>query len=51
MSKNQKGQQYKIRFISNTDHEKLKQIGKDESRSINYLINYAIKQFLKEKEE
>lgn len=43
---NQKGQQYKMRFLDNEDHEKLKQKGKKEDRSINYLINQAIKEYL-----
>jgi predicted HicB family RNase H-like nuclease len=48
MSINQKGQQYKMRFLDNEDHEKLKLKGKKEDRSINWLINQAIKKFLKE---
>ncbi|HAK13353.1 MAG TPA: hypothetical protein DCM33_01565 [Acinetobacter radioresistens] len=42
----QKGQQYKMRFLDNEDHEKLKLKGKEEDRSINWLINQAIKEFL-----
>ncbi|WP_171553583.1 hypothetical protein [Acinetobacter sp. Ac_5812] len=48
MSINQKGQQYKLRFLDDKDHEALKQIGKKEDRSLNYLINQAIKRFLQE---
>lgn len=44
--KEQKGQQYKMRFLDNEDHEKLKLKGKNEDRSINWLINQAIKEFL-----
>ncbi|MFV5377592.1 hypothetical protein [Acinetobacter calcoaceticus] len=50
MSINQKGQQYKLRFIDAKDHEALKQRGKEQDRSLNYLINQAIKQFLQRKE-
>lgn len=46
MSTNQRGQQYKLRFLDDEDHEKLKLKGKNEDRSINYLINRAIKEFL-----
>jgi predicted HicB family RNase H-like nuclease len=46
MSINQKGQQYKLRFLDNKDHEALKQKGHEEDRSLNYLINQAIKEFL-----
>jgi|GEM_PF-1306184 len=42
----QKGHQYKMRFLDNEDHEKLKLKGKEEDRSINWLINQAIKEFL-----
>lgn len=42
----QQGQQYKMRFLDNKDHEKLKLKGEQEDRSINYLINQAIKEFL-----
>lgn len=48
VSINQKGQQYKMRFLDNEDHEKLKLKGKKEDRSINWLINQAIKKFLNE---
>ncbi|MEK5787666.1 hypothetical protein V3528_07665 [Acinetobacter johnsonii] len=44
--KEQKGQQYKMRFLDNKDHEKLKAKGEKEDRSLNYLINQAIKEFL-----
>jgi len=46
MSTHQKNQQYKMRFLDNEDHEKLKLKGKEEDRSINWLINQAIKEFL-----
>lgn len=42
----QKYQQYKMRFLDNKDHERLKLKGEQEDRSINYLINQAIKEFL-----
>ena len=42
----QRGQQYKMRFLDDKDHEKLKQHGRKNDRSINYLINQAIKEFL-----
>ncbi|RZG63967.1 hypothetical protein EXE25_18070 [Acinetobacter bouvetii] len=48
--KEQRGQQLKIRFFDDTDHEKLKEIAEMEDRSLNYLVNQAIKQFLKNKE-
>lgn len=48
MSTHQKNQQYKMRFLDNEDHEKLKLKGKKEDRSINWLINQAIKKFLNE---
>ena len=38
----QRGQQYKMRFLDDKDHEKLKQHGRKNDRSINYLINQAI---------
>ena len=44
----QKGQQYKLRFLDDVDHLKLKEVAKKEDRSLNYLINQAIKKFLKE---
>ena len=44
--KEQKNQQYKMRFLDNEDHEKLKAKGEKEDRSLNYLINQAIKEFL-----
>ncbi|WP_446089903.1 hypothetical protein [Acinetobacter sp. 1124_18A] len=50
MSINQRGQQYKLRFLDDKDHEALKQRGREEDRSLNYLINQAIKQFLQSKE-
>lgn len=48
--KEQKGQQLKIRFFDNADHEKLKEIAEKEDRSLTYLVNQAIKQFLKKQE-
>lgn len=48
MSSNQKGHQYKLRFLDDKDHEKLKQKGVQDDRSINWLINQAIKKFLNE---
>lgn len=42
----QKGQQLKIRFFNNADHEKLKEIAEKEDRSLTYLVNQAIKEFL-----
>ena len=44
----QRGQQYKLRFLDDADHLKLKEVAKKEDRSLNYLINQAIKKFLKE---
>ena len=43
----QRGQQLKIRFFDDVDHEKLKEIAEMEDRSLTYLVNQAIKQFLK----
>ena len=45
--RNQKGQQYKMRFLDDEDHEKLKQKSLTDERSLNWLINQAIKEFLK----
>jgi predicted transcriptional regulator len=45
---NQKKQQYKLRFLDDKDHTKLKEVAKKEDRSLNYLINQAIKNFLNE---
>lgn len=42
----QRNTQYKLRFLDDKDHEKLKQKGLKEERSMNWLINQAIKQFL-----
>lgn len=50
MSINQRGHQYKLRFLDDKDHEALKQKGREEDRSLNYLINQAIKQYLQSKE-
>lgn len=44
----QRGQQYKMRFLDDEDHEKLKLKSQNEDRSINWLINQAIKKFLNE---
>lgn len=44
--RNQKGHQYKMRFLDDENHEKLKLKAELEERSINWLINQAIKQFL-----
>ena len=44
----QRGQQYKLRFLDDADHLKLKEVAKKEDRSLNYLINQAIKKFLRE---
>ena len=46
MGPNQNGHQYKLRFFSDEDLKALKEKGKDEDRSLNYLINQAIKEFL-----
>ncbi len=46
----QRGQQLKIRFFDDVDHEKLKEIAEMEDRSLTYLVNQAIKQFLKNQE-
>ena len=46
MSENQNGHQYKLRFFNDDDLKALKQKAKDEDRSLNYLINKAIKEFL-----
>ena len=46
MSTNQRGPQYKLRFLDDEDHQKLKEVAKKDDRSINYLINKAIKEFL-----
>ena len=43
---NQTNQQYKLRFLDDSDHQKLKAISKEDHLSINYLINKAVKQFL-----
>ncbi|WP_337080754.1 hypothetical protein [Acinetobacter pittii] len=42
----QRGQQFKMRFFDETDHEELKQKAKKDDRSVNYMINQAIKEFL-----
>ncbi len=48
MRTQQRGQQYKLRFLDDADHLKLKEVAKKEDRSLNYLINQAIKKFLRE---
>ena len=48
--KQQKGQQLKIRFFNDADHEKLKEIAEKQDRSLTYLVNQAIKEFLKQQE-
>lgn len=47
--KNQLNQQYKLRFLDDTDHQKLKALAKESHLSINYLINKAIKELLNQK--
>lgn len=42
----QKGQQFKMRFFDEADHEEIKQKAKKDDRSVNYIINQAIKEFL-----
>ncbi|WP_151956113.1 CopG family ribbon-helix-helix protein [Acinetobacter guillouiae] len=44
--KHQQNKQYKLRFLDDENHEKLKLKAEKEERSINWLINQAIKQFL-----
>ena len=46
----QRGQQYKLRFLDDEDHQKLKEVAKKDHLPINWLINQAIKQFLKQQE-
>lgn len=46
----QNQQQLKIRFFDDFDHLKLKEIAEKEDRSLTYIVNQAIKQFLKTKE-
>lgn len=48
--KRQKGQQLKIRFFDDVDHEKLKELAKTQDRSLTYLVNQAIKEFLRQQE-
>lgn len=50
MMRQQRGQQLKIRFFDNQDHEKLKKIAEQEDRSLTYLVNQAIKQFISNQE-
>lgn len=50
MRTQQRGQQYKLRFLDDADHLKLKEVAKKEDRSMNYLINKAVEQFLKQHE-
>ncbi|WP_171493622.1 hypothetical protein [Acinetobacter soli] len=42
----QSNQQYKLRFLDDADHQKLKVLSKQTHLSINYLINKAVKEFL-----
>lgn len=42
----QSKQQFKLRFFNDADHEKLKQLASKNDRTITYLINQAIKEFL-----
>lgn len=42
--------QLKIRFFDDSDHLKLKEIAQKEDRSLTYVVNQAIKQFLKNQE-
>lgn len=46
----QNQQQLKIRFFDDFDHLKLKEIAEKEDRSLTYIVNQAIKQFLKTKQ-
>ena len=46
----QRGQQYKLRFLDDEDHQKLKEVAKKDHLPMNWLINQAIKQFLKQQE-
>ncbi|EPG6121707.1 MULTISPECIES: ribbon-helix-helix domain-containing protein [Acinetobacter calcoaceticus/baumannii complex] len=46
----QNQQQLKIRFFDDADHLKLKEIAEKEDRSLTYVVNQAIKQFLQSKE-
>ena len=46
----QRGQQYKLRFLDDEDHQKLKEAAKKDHLPMNWLINQAIKQFLKQQE-
>lgn len=45
----QRGQQYKLRFLDEEDHQKLKVVAKEDHLPMNWLINQAIKKFLKER--
>lgn len=45
----QRGQQYKLRFLDDEDHQKLKEVAKEDHLPMNWLINQAIKKFLKER--
>ena len=44
--KTQKGQQYKLRFLDDEDHQKLKEVAKKDHLPMNWLINQAFKEFL-----
>ena len=48
--KEQKNQQYKMRFLDDKDHQRLKELAKKDHLPMNWLINQAIKQFLKQQE-
>ncbi len=48
MSVSQTNLQYKLRFLDDVDHQKLKEIAKKKHLPMNWLINQAIKNFLKE---
>lgn len=45
-----RNQQFKFRFFDDSDHEELKKIAEKNDRSITYVINQAIKEFLKNQE-
>lgn len=47
----QKGHQYKLRFLDDAYLDALKQKGKEEDRSLNYLINQAIKEFIAKQQQ
>lgn len=47
----QKGHQYKLRFLDDAYLDASKQKGKEEDRSLNYLINQAIKEFIAKQQQ